>query len=86
MTLYTRLESPLICRSLAAELLFRKKAARADIPIRHPRPFSLGEPPPPEPTGVGMRRDKPMVGLHQHVSLSEASRVTDRRSSGAQWE
>lgn len=27
-----------------------------------------------------------MVGLHQHVRLAKASRVTDRHSSGAQWE
>lgn len=33
-----------------------------------------------------MRRDKPMVGLHQHMRIAKASRVTDRHSSGAQWE
>lgn len=27
-----------------------------------------------------------MVGLHQHMRLAKASRVTDRPSSGAQWE
>lgn len=85
-TLFTCLELPLICHSQATELLCQNKAARADIPIRHPptpQPLLPGSL---EPTGVGMRRDKPMVGLHQHMSLSEASRVTDRRSSGAQWE
>lgn len=33
-----------------------------------------------------MRRDKPVVGLHQHMRLAKASRVTDGPSSGAQWE
>lgn len=39
-----------------------------------------------QPSDGGMRRDKPMVGLHQHIRLAKASRVTDRRSSGARWE
>lgn len=51
-----------------------------------PPPLLSGSLEPARPTDGGMRRDKPMVGLHQHMRLAKASRVTDRPSSGARWE
>lgn len=67
-------------------LLFQNKAVHADIHTQTPPPSLARSPEPARLTGGGMRRDKPMVGLHQHMRLSKASSVTDRRSSGAQWE
>lgn len=80
---------PLIAKSLLLTgLLFQNKTAHADIrtPTSQPPTPLSGNPKPTRPTGVGLRRDKPMVGLHQHTRLSKATRVTDSHSSGAQGE
>lgn len=53
-----------------------------DTPHQTPPPLLSGSPEPARPADGGMRRDKPMVGLHQHMRLAKASRVTDRHSSG----
>lgn len=96
-TLLSGVKLPLITKPVpfkAAALPFQNNSVFTQTPppdtpshLTHTHPPLLsGSPEPARPSGGGMRRDKPMVGLHQHMRLAKASRVTDRHSSGAQWE
>lgn len=80
-----------MCHLKATALPFQNKLVFTQTPpLRnphtHPLPLLSGSPEPARPTNGGMRRDKLMVGLHQHMRLAKTSRVTDRHSSGAQGE
>lgn len=54
--------------------------------VTHSRPFSLGAHSPRGPTDGGMRRDKLVVGLHQHMRLGPERVELQTGCSGAQWE